>query len=351
MQGEANVTALRIEFDEGWDSFAKTVTFWNARGENPVKRILTADLLEDITKSTRIYLCPIPGEPLELAGECTFVIDGAADGKRPRSLPAELKVRPAPYADNAGEPVDPTPTQAEQLQGQIDTLLGDMQEQAVIATYAAEAAEESAENAKKSEDSARKSAEEAAEAVFAKEAIENMVVTGENVPPDSDTPVVEKTFTNEGYVHLHINARQGVSGVYVGSGEMPEDYNVQVDWENGSEVVDFYALTAAAERSANEATASKESAEASELAAESAEASAKASERAAASSAEAAKSAQAAAEKARDEAQQAAGGEFADKIHAHQHSADGSDPITPAMIGAVSRAEWEANLLASATVE
>ena len=39
------------------------------------------------------------------------------------------------------------------------------------------------------------------------------------------------------------------------------------------------------------------------------------------------------------------------KPHAHSHAIGGTDPITPEMIGAVSRAEWEASLLTPATVE
>ena len=161
VQGEANVTALRIEFDESWDGYAKTVVFWNARGENPVKRTLTADLLEDITASSRIYLCTIPGEPLEEAGECTVMIDGYAEGKRPRSVPAKLKVKPAPDSDNPSEPADPTPTQAEQLQAQIDNLLGDMQEQAVIAHNAAQTAGGHAQAAATSEVNAQQAATDA----------------------------------------------------------------------------------------------------------------------------------------------------------------------------------------------
>lgn len=42
---------------------------------------------------------------------------------------------------------------------------------------------------------------------------------------------------------------------------------------------------------------------------------------------------------------------LAAKTHAHNHAIGGSDPITPEMIGAVSRAEWEASLLTNATVE
>lgn len=123
VQYESNVTNLRIIFDEGWDGYAKKVTFWDAKGANPVERTLTADLLEDITKSTRVYLCPIPGEPMAESGWFTFVIDGYADGKRQRSISDKLRVKPAPFKETAGQPVDPTPTQAEQLQSQIDDLL------------------------------------------------------------------------------------------------------------------------------------------------------------------------------------------------------------------------------------
>jgi len=161
VQGESNATAMRIEFDESWDGYAKTVVFWNARGENPVKRTLTADLLEDITQSSRIYLCAIPGEPLEEGGECTIIIDGYAEGKRPRSVPAKLKVRPAPDSDRAGEPVDPTPTQAEQLQKQIDGLMGDIQAQAIIAHDAATAAGGHAQAAAASETNAQQAAADA----------------------------------------------------------------------------------------------------------------------------------------------------------------------------------------------
>ena len=37
--------------------------------------------------------------------------------------------------------------------------------------------------------------------------------------------------------------------------------------------------------------------------------------------------------------------------HASNHAIGGRDAITPAMIGAVSRAEWEASLIVPATVE
>ena len=64
VRGEANVTQLRITFDEGWRYYAKTVTFWDAQGSNPVKRVETTDLIEDITTDTLTYLTPIPKDSL-----------------------------------------------------------------------------------------------------------------------------------------------------------------------------------------------------------------------------------------------------------------------------------------------
>lgn len=239
VQHEANVTRLRVSFDEGWDGFAKKVTFWDAKGLNPVERTLTVDLLEDITKSTRIYLFPIPGEAMTEAGMMSFVIEGYVDGKVARTVGTELEVEYSPKADNAGQPADPTPSQAEQLQVQIENIIGDMQEQAIIATDAAN-------NAKTSEDNA-KASEEAAER--AQQAVENMTVTGEIVDPHSNLPALERS-VEDGVVHLHLNIRQGFSGVYVGDGEMPEGYNVKVNPNGGGASIPAMiedALTAAKE--------------------------------------------------------------------------------------------------------
>ena len=136
VQGEANSTALRIEFDEGWDGFAKTITWYNAKGENPTSRVLTADILEDITESRRIYLTLIPAEALTTAGKCLFVIDGYVNGKRRKSVYGEMVVKADPQGVDTTVS-DPTPSQAEQLQVQIESLLDDVTEQANIATQKA----------------------------------------------------------------------------------------------------------------------------------------------------------------------------------------------------------------------
>ena len=167
-QGEYNITTMRIEFDAGWDGFAKHISFWDALGQNPVEIILTTNLLEDIAASTRIYAVKIPGEPLAEAGEMSFVIDGYIDGVRQRSVEDHLTVKPANSADNAGEPADPTPSQAEQLQVEIDAIIEDIKKASVAAEVAEQAIESarqaklSEQNAKDSETNAKTSEENAA---------------------------------------------------------------------------------------------------------------------------------------------------------------------------------------------
>ena len=178
VQGEGNVTTLRISFDEGWGDFAKSITFFDAKGRNPVKRILTADLLEDITNSTLVYLCKIPPEPLAEAGWCSFVIDGYIDDARQRSVETQLEVVPARETNGATEPSDPTPSQAEQLQGEIEAIMDDIQKAAEAARYTkyaeqyaadAKASAEAAEEARwAAEDSETLAANSAAEAKAAK---------------------------------------------------------------------------------------------------------------------------------------------------------------------------------------
>ena len=158
VQHEANSTSLRIEFDPSWDSYAKKITWWDAKGENPVEITLGTNLLEDAASSTRIYLSPIPGEPLAECGECTFVIDGYVDGKRQRSAADRLLVKEAPFKETAGQPSDPTPSQAEQLQNEIDGIKGTISQ----AVASRDAAAESAAQAKASETEAASSAGAAA---------------------------------------------------------------------------------------------------------------------------------------------------------------------------------------------
>jgi hypothetical protein len=166
VQGEANATLLRIDFDEGWDGYTKKVVFLDAKGITAVARTLTADLLEDITKSVRVYLCPIPCEALSEAGRCSFGISGYVDGKRHRTVEDTLKVLRSDLPDEGATPADPMPTQAEQLQVQIDSMLGQMQAMASAAVSAVSAAAISEEHAREDEVSAEASMNVAAESAI-----------------------------------------------------------------------------------------------------------------------------------------------------------------------------------------
>lgn len=124
VRGEANVAKLRITFDEGWNGYTKKVTFWNARGLNPVEITLLPTLAENETT----YLVPIPAEPMKEAGMLTFVIEGTVDDKVQRSLSDTLEIKDAPIAPNAGQPVPPTKDELTQLEGEIEKIKGDILE-------------------------------------------------------------------------------------------------------------------------------------------------------------------------------------------------------------------------------
>ncbi len=162
VRGEANVTKLRLTFDEGWNGFAKKITFWDARGLNPV----VIDLLPHLEESEGIYLVPIPAEPMEEAGMLTFVIDGTVDDKVQRSISDKLEVKDAPIEKNAGQPVPPTKNELTQLAEEIEKINSNILEvrNAKEDTQkSAESADEDAKIAENAMNSAKECAEKAQE--------------------------------------------------------------------------------------------------------------------------------------------------------------------------------------------
>lgn len=120
-QGEANATFLRLQFDPSWEGLSKTIIWWNARGEDPTPVLLAPDLLKETGGGGSTYLVPIPPEPLAVPGKCIFAIDGYIENRRQRSVYGQLVVK-AGGPDQSGDLQGPTPSQAEQLQSQIDAL-------------------------------------------------------------------------------------------------------------------------------------------------------------------------------------------------------------------------------------
>lgn len=224
VQGEANSTKLRITFSENWDEYGKIITFWNALGENPVKVQLSTNLLENIVVNQRVYIVPIPGEAMTESGENTFVIHGIINNSVKRTVEGKLKVLASRQTDRATDPIDPTPTQAEQLRAEIDAVIDDIAEAAKAADAAVDA---------------RNSANEAE---AAKEAVENMTVSAETLP-GSTTATVEKTTVGTS-VNLHFGIPKSESGVHIGaSAPTNPDVNVWIDISGGADSIIPYIGT------------------------------------------------------------------------------------------------------------
>lgn len=221
--GSHDDVLLEMDFRSSapWAGTTRRAIFSNALGENRTPIILTTNLLAE--GQADVYLVPVPAEAKDVAGDCFLTVEGfISEGEREilRIVTEEATFRVLPSKLYHNENPSLTPTELEQLQAEIDDVKKDI----VKAAQASVALDKTLE--------AQAKAEEAAEAAHdAQEAVENLSVTGENVPADSDTPIIEKQVNEDGSVTLHFNTRQGVSGVYVGDGDMPDGYDVQVNPE------------------------------------------------------------------------------------------------------------------------
>ena len=151
-----------------WDGTTRRAIFSDALGENRTPIILTTDLLAE--GQSEVYLVPVPQEAKTAAGECFLTVEGFvpnAEGKeiiRCVTEEARFRVLPSKLYVNDTDPV--TPSQAEQLQAEIDSIKSDIVEvrgakEAAAASEAAAAASEA--SAKASETAAAKSEAAAAE--------------------------------------------------------------------------------------------------------------------------------------------------------------------------------------------
>lgn len=173
VRGEANVTRLRITFEEGWDDYTKKITFWDARGLNPV----TVVLLPELAENENTYLVPIPAEPMAEAGALTFVIQGTVDDRVQRSISDKLEVKNAPIAQADNPPASPTEDELTQLEGEIEQIKGDI----LLVRNAKEDTQKSAESASGSATNAARSANLAANAMLAaQEAVGKTSYIGKN---------------------------------------------------------------------------------------------------------------------------------------------------------------------------
>jgi len=145
-EGSFNAVSLSLTFDSTWDGTTKKMYFFDVNGANAVYRLLTTDLIV-----SGAYIVPIPAEPLAYPGEMTITIRGidlATDGTTAEriimSASTTMKVLSAIIPETDVAPEEPTPTQAEQLQAEIDDIKDTISdaEDAATAAQAAQAAAE-----------------------------------------------------------------------------------------------------------------------------------------------------------------------------------------------------------------
>lgn len=216
-----------------WSGTTRRAIFANALGENRTVIVLTTNLLEE--GQGEIYLVPVPKQAKDVAGECFLTVEGfVTDGNgkeivRCVTEEARFRVLPSKLYTNDSAPV--TPSQAEQLQAEIDSIkttivnAGISERNAKASEEAAAYSEQAAQTSKEfaqafaaradaSKDEAQRQAAAAANYAAAAErsraAITDMSVSAEALP--TGLASVQKSQDPDGTYHLHFGLPKGETG-------------------------------------------------------------------------------------------------------------------------------------------
>lgn len=216
-----------------WAGTTRRAIFANALGENRTVIVLTTNLLEE--GQGEIYLVPVPQQAKDVAGECFLTVEGfVTDGNgkeivRCVTEEARFRVLPSKLYTNDNTPV--TPSQAEQLQAEIDSIkttivnAGISERNAKASEEAAAYSEQAAQTSKEfaqafaaradaSKDEAQQQATAAANYAAAAErsraAITDMSVSAEALP--TGLASVQKSQDPDGTYHLHFGLPKGETG-------------------------------------------------------------------------------------------------------------------------------------------
>ena len=230
-----------------WAGTTRRAIFANALGENRTVIVLTTNLLEE--GQGEIYLVPVPQQAKDVAGECFLTVEGfVTDGSgkeivRCVTEEARFRVLPSKLYTNDSAPV--TPSQAEQLQAEIDSIKTTIvnagisernakaseeaaaysernakasEEAAAYSEQAAQSSKEFAQafaaRADASKDEAQRQAAAAANYAAAAErsraAITDMSVSAEALP--TGLASVQKSKDPDGTYHLHFGLPKGDTG-------------------------------------------------------------------------------------------------------------------------------------------
>lgn len=216
-----------------WSGTTRRAIFANALGENRTVIVLSTNLLEE--GQGEIYLVPVPQQAKDVAGECFLTVEGfVTDGSgkeivRCVTEEARFRVLPSKLYTNDSAPV--TPSQAEQLQAEIDSIkttivnAGISERNAKASEEAAAYSEQAAQSSKEfaqafaaradaSKDEAQRQAAAAANYAAAAErsraAITDMSVSAEALP--TGLASVQKSQDPDGTYHLHFGLPKGETG-------------------------------------------------------------------------------------------------------------------------------------------
>lgn len=151
VQGEGNAVKLHITMSEDWTSYSKRIIWRDALGEHPTAVLLYKSVADTVVTQAEggggsetdplVFDTFIPSEPMTQPGWCSFTIEGFEDSDPTKvciTVTDHLLVKPN---DSYHAPAEPTPTQAQQLQTQIDKITGDTAEIVQEAVDALENAE------------------------------------------------------------------------------------------------------------------------------------------------------------------------------------------------------------------
>lgn len=216
-----------------WSGTTRRAIFANALGENRTVIVLTTNLLEE--GQGEIYLVPVPQQAKDVAGECFLTVEGFVTDRNGKEIvrcvteEARFRVLPSKLYTNDSAPV--TPSQAEQLQAEIDSIkttivnAGISERNAKASEEAAAYSEQAAQTSKEfaqafaaradaSKDEAQRQAAAAANYAAAAErsraAITDMSVSAEALP--TGLASVQKSQDPDGTYHLHFGLPKGDTG-------------------------------------------------------------------------------------------------------------------------------------------
>ena len=186
--GSHDEVLLELDFRASpvWHGTTKKAVFYDALGTNPTTILLTTDKL--VSGETEVYRISVPAEAKGQAGKCFLTIEGVVTNGETESVrvvteAAQFDVLQSRRYEQTSDPNPVTPTQAEQLQAEIDDIKNTVSE----AKDSADAAEASKKAAAASEQAAAASEQAAKASETAAAKSEANAKTSETAAKSSET--------------------------------------------------------------------------------------------------------------------------------------------------------------------